>query len=287
LPPSRSRLAIALAIVGLTALVAVLLVSMRRGDERSTRGGTAAPSTVPSPSVSSPPVSSPTASGREQVRLSGKIAALHRVVDTVPGGPQGTVATFNGGTVTSVTEDGNPFLRFPSDHCNAAPCPQAVVQLPGRLAPGNRPFSFGADVRLAGPPSPNAGMNVFQSGVAAEGASQWKLQIDYGHAACRWSDGTKTVLAPEHKRDPKFALEPGRWYTVRCERTASGEYTITIRPRGSTDVVATASIPDPGLAPIVPKEKLTIGGKNIGPDRSDAQTDQFHGDLDEIVYSVG
>jgi hypothetical protein len=206
------------------------------------------------------------------------------VLDTGTSHEAGHVTSLNGGAVKSVTDGGDTFLRFPAAVCRSAPCPQAVVDLPTPLAPGAAPFSFGGDVRLTTAAAPDAGMNVFQQGLAGKGAGQWKLQLDYGHPSCRFSDGNTAVLVPQRLHDPAFKLAVGQWYTIRCARTAADTFTITVTRRGSATPVAAATR-TARLGAISPKGTPTIGGKNNGADRTDLQTDQYHDDLTNIWWS--
>jgi hypothetical protein len=84
------------------------------------------------------------------------------------------------------------------------------------LTPGDGMFSFGADVRLTAPPSAVAGMNVLQFGAAAAGLSRWKVQVDSGRPACRWSDGTAVMLLIAD-----VTLSVGTWYRVRRDYSRS------------------------------------------------------------------
>ena len=112
--------------------------------------------------------------------------------------------------------------------CDVVPCPQAIIQpvrtvtlVPGDGGEGR--FVFGSDIRPTEPPSPAAGMNVFQFGAAGAGLSQWKLQVDYGRPSCRWSDGTRVVLLPAGPDGFQFAV--GRspvLFQIRVDDPATG-----------------------------------------------------------------
>ncbi|MCA2217379.1 hypothetical protein [Jidongwangia harbinensis] len=197
----------------------------------------------------------------------------------------GTVSTGGGGTVTSVPgPDGDPFLRFPGGHCTTVPCPQAIIQ-PTRtvtLVPGEGRFVFGADIRLTEPPSPDAGMNVFQYGAAGAGLSQWKLQVDYGRPSCRWADGTRAVLLPAGADDFQFTV--GRWYRVTCIRLSPVLFQIRVDDRETGRQVLPPAQQTGPLDDILPSGAVVIGGKRIRPGQADVDTDQFHGDLDTIEF---
>lgn len=278
---TRAQVGIAVAIAALLALTGWLIATLPSRDTPSPR--TAPP---PSSAGSQPPAPTPSPGApavQDRIRLAGAMQGSS-VVNSGSAQEPGHVTSLNGGAVRSVTEGGDTFLRFPATVCRTAPCPQVVVELPTALEPGNGPFSFGADVRLTKPADPGTGMNVFQQGLAAKGTGQWKLQLDYGHPSCRFSDGQSVVLVPQKLHDPAFKLEVGAWYSVRCARTASDTFSITVTRRGSSTPAATATHTAP-LGAITPKGTPTIGGKNIGADRTDLQTDQYHDDLANIWWS--
>jgi hypothetical protein len=219
-----------------------------------------------------------------ELKDAGRVADATQVLDSSGNGLHGTVRTAGGGAVTSVTgPDGDPFLRFPGGSCTDAPCPQAVIQPASSepLVPDGQ-FTFGADIRLTEPPSRAAGMNVFQFGAAADGVSQWKLQVDYGRPACRWSDGTRTVLLAAGDDDFRFAV--GQWYRVSCVRLSPTSFQIRVHDRET----GRAAVP-PGqhtgrLDDILPSGAVVIGGKRVDADQTDVDTDQFHGDLDTVEF---
>jgi hypothetical protein len=227
--------------------------------------------------------------GDIEMRYAGGMLDPARVADSSGKGLHGIVSTGGGGTVTSVRPPGeDAFLRFPGGSCAVAPpCPQAIITPAGSttLVPGDQGrarFVYGADIRLTEPPSPVAGMNVFQFGAAADGISQWKLQVDGGRPSCRWSDGTTAVLLPAGRAG--FALSIDRWYRVSCWRLSRSVFQIRV-----DDLATGRQILPPGVAVadmdgIVPSGQAVIGGKRIRASQSDVDTDQFHGDLDNIVF---
>ena len=143
-------------------------------------------------------------------------------------------------------------------------------------------FAFGADIRLTEEPSPAAGMNVFQFGAAGAGLSQWKLQVDYGRPSCRWSDGTTAVLLMGG--EPRSRLPIGVWYRVRCARLSPVLFEIQILDRASGELFGPPVQQFAAVGPIRPTGTVAIGGKRIRDTQSDVDTDQFHGDLDEIFF---
>jgi len=226
---------------------------------------------------------------RVQLWYTGDLLGPALVADASPHGVHGAVLTGGGGSVTSVVDlSGARYLRFPGGSCLVPPCPQAIVQ-PVRsdtLVPdedGAGRFSFGADARLTEEPSPAAGMNVFQYGAAAAGLSQWKLQLDYGRPSCRWSDGTTVVLLMAG--DDGYRLSPGTWYRIRCARLSPVLFEIRVLdPRTGAAVVPPAHRVA-SVGPILPTGTVVIGGKRIRDTQSDVDTDQFHGDLDNIYFA--
>jgi hypothetical protein len=220
-----------------------------------------------------------------QVLYRGDLRTPQTVADSSWHNLDGAIETGGGGSVTSVVGSRRArFLRFPGGSCAVAPCPQAIVRPASgtTLVPddnGAGTFSFGADIRLAEPPSTVAGMNVFQYGAAGAGLSQWKLQVDSGRPSCRWSDGTAVVLLPV-----ELALAPGTWYRVRCTRLGPSLFETRVSdPRNDRPVVPPAR-QVLAMGPILPAGSPVIAGKRINAAQSDVDTDQFHGDLDDIYF---
>jgi hypothetical protein len=226
--------------------------------------------------------------GGLQVLYRGDLAAPDLVADSTAHSLHGAIAGGGGGTVTSVSGPRHTrFLRFPGGSCPAAPCPQAIVRPAGSttLVPGDAGagrFSFGADIRLTEPPSTVAGMNVFQFGAAGAGLSQWKLQVDYGRPSCRWSDGTTVLLLPAG--GPEFTLQAGTWYRVRCTRLGADLFETRVSHALTGRPVVPPSRQVLAMGPILPAGTTVIGGKRINATQSDVDTDQFHGDLDDISF---
>nr|WP_296077043.1 hypothetical protein [uncultured Actinoplanes sp.] len=246
---------------------------------RSSVGALCAVFLAATPAAAAPPA------GELQLRYEGELAGPARVADSSGNGLDGDIVTGGGGAVTSVTEPGgNRILRFPGGSCTTTGCPQAIVR-PVRtvtLAPGEGRFVYGADIRLTEPPSPDAGMNVFQFGAAAAGVSQWKLQVDYGRPSCRWSDGTKFVLLPAGDAD--FTFTVGRWYRVTCIRLSPVQFQIRVDDPVTGRQVLPPAHQVSRLEDILPSGAVVIGGKRINPAQNDVDTDQFHGDLDNIEF---
>jgi hypothetical protein len=232
-----------------------------------------------SPATAAPPP------GEPELRYLGDLTASGRVADSSGKNLHGDILAGTGGTVTSLAEpDGDRFLRFPGGSCTAAPCPQAIIRPASTvtLAPGDAGegrFVFGADIRLTEPPSGAAGQNVFQFGAAGAGISQWKMQVDGGRPSCRWSDGTEFVLLPAN-----VTLAVGTWYRVICVRLSPVLFQIRVHdPATGRQLVPPAQQTGP-LQDILPSGAVVIGGKRVNAAQNDVDTDQFHGDLDNIEF---
>jgi hypothetical protein len=211
------------------------------------------------------------------------------VADSSGKGLHGAILTGGGGTITSVAApDGNTFLRFPGGSCTVAPpCPQAIIAPATNLTlvpgdEGTSRFVFAASIRLTEPPSPDAGMNVFQFGAAAAGVSQWKLQVDYGRPSCRWSDGTTAVLLPAG--DPGFTFALDRWYRISCWRLSPVLFQIRVDDPVTGQQILPPTNAVGQLTGILPSGQVVIGGKRIRATQSDVDTDQLHGDLDDVEF---
>lgn len=226
--------------------------------------------------------------GDLELYYAGEMLDAAHVADSSGKGVHGVVLTGGGGSVTSVpAPDGGTFLRFPGGSCTSVPCPQAIIAPTASITlvpsdEGRSAFVFAADIRLTEPPSEGAGMNVFQFGAAAAGVSQWKLQVDYGRPSCRWSDGTTAVLLPAGRED--FALSIGRWYRVSCWRLSPVLFQIRIDdPQAGRQIVPPTHATG-RLSGILPSGQVVIGGKRIRATQTDVDTDQLHGDLDNIEF---
>ncbi len=227
----------------------------------------------------------PSTAGRAaEVRYDGAMLAPGLVADRTHHARHAGVVTANGGQVVSLSEGGERFLRFPPGSCPAPPCPQAVVQPAASQAltplEGTGRFSFGAAVRLTSAPPSGAGMNVWQYGLAGPGHGQWKLQVDDGYASCRWSDGTAVVLLPARA----YRLAVGRWHLVRCARLSRTLFEIRVLDRATRALIVPPVHTVAPMGRIRPHGLPTIGGKRVRPDQTDAQTDQFRGDLDDVHF---
>jgi hypothetical protein len=230
--------------------------------------------------------------GDLELFYAGALLDPTHVADSSGKGLHGVIVTGGGGSVTSqIGPDGDAFLRFPGGSCTVVqesqPCPQAIVAPAASITlvpsdSGTSRFVYAADIRLTEPPSADAGMNVFQFGAAAAGVSQWKLQVDYGRPSCRWSDGTTVVLLPAGDEDFLFTI--GRWYRVSCWRLSPVLFQIRVDDPETGHQVLPPKHTVGKLNGILPAGQVVIGGKRIRATQSDVDTDQFHGDLDNIEF---
>ncbi|WP_156326173.1 hypothetical protein [Nonomuraea sp. SBT364] len=214
-----------------------------------------------------------------ELRYTGAMISPVVVADSTRHARHGDVLSAGGGRLLA---PGGAFLRFPAGPCHAPPCPQAIVvpRAPGRLG-GPGPFAFGAAVRLTAEPSRAAGMNVWQYGLAGPGHAQWKLQVDGGVPTCRWSDGAGVVLV----RPGTLRLRVGRWYVLRCARVSPVLFELRVLDRGTGAPVVAPAYEVGKLGAIQPQGMPTIGGKRVDSGQDDRQTDQFHGDLDDVYFA--
>ncbi len=230
---------------------------------------------------------------REEFRYTGEINGT-TVLDASGSGNDGMILTAGGGQLVTANDAGidGAFLRFPPEPCGAAPCPRAVVKptRPDALAPGDDgqgSFAFGAKLRLRLPAPQDAGMNIMQRGFAQAGTSQWKLQVDRGQPQCRWSDGNGVVLLPEQGTAP-FTLQVDTWYDSTCSRLPDGSFELRVSDaRGAP--VAPVQRAVSALGSILPSGDVVIGSKtrSVAQPAIDAQTDQLHGDLDDVFFRSG
>ncbi|MEU4620309.1 hypothetical protein AB0G04_10080 [Actinoplanes sp. NPDC023801] len=235
--------------------------------------------------VTATPAAAAPPPGETELRYLGDLTAAGQVADSSGKGLHGNILIGTGGTVTPVTDPGgNRFLRFPGGSCTTAPCPQAIIRPAGTvsLVPGDAGegrFVFGADIRLTELPSAAAGQNVFQFGAAGVGVSQWKMQVDGGRPSCRWSDGTEFVLLPAN-----LTLSVGTWYRVTCVRLSPVLFQIRVHDPVTGRQLAPPAQRTGPLQDILPSGAVVIGGKRVNAAQSDVDTDQFHGDLDNIEF---
>lgn len=172
-------------------------------------------------------------------------------------------------------------LSFPV-YSGAATYPRAVLRVDAQdgasdpFSPGARDFTFGASFKLdelsTGTEVDN-GDNLIQRGTSGQ-ATLMKLEIDGLKAAC-----TLRAEGDELRVVGRESVQPGRWYSVRCERDGD-RVGVTLTSAGESPGQATTTWGEgfSGSLDFDPSVGLAIGGK-IGADGQligDA-TDQFNG----------
>ncbi|MGC3994501.1 MAG: hypothetical protein QM779_10405 [Propionicimonas sp.] len=194
-------------------------------------------------------------------------------------------ASVFGGKLQLVTHGEGKAVEFPS--FSSAENPPGLVliatgegdQLPD---PGERDFSFGADVLLHSDAADaeDNGDNVIQRGLAAD-PTQFKLQVDHGVPSCVVAGDGGRVIAKGHKLDSEV------WYSLACARTGD-TLVLTVTRGDSSDLPATASGSGPIGAvtidadrPVSMGRKVTAWGEPVVN-----QPDQFNGVMDAVWVSI-
>lgn len=257
------------------------------GDGESTRA------TVPAPDeTSSEPLEVPRVRQHpEQVMLlyfqrgRGAGGVLDRVENAGEADLVVGQSTYGGGAVRSVPALYGQGARFPAYADSGAEFAMLRVENAGvsdALSPGERDFSFGADVYMDDVTSGSAtddGDNLIQRG-HFEGATQYKLQFDGGRPSCRVEG-----LAGEVIVEAERALEPEEWYRVRCTRreTYLRLEVSVLTEEGIDDWVTASRLGRTGPVVMPRSTALSVGGK-LAEDGSviPASTDQFNGVVDRV-----
>ncbi len=181
--------------------------------------------------------------------------------------------------------DGGHAVRFPA-YTGAAKAPAAVLvaadQSDGTLDPGDDDFTFGASFSLdeesSGSEADN-GDNLVQRGTF-DSPGQFKIQLDHGVPSCRILGDAGEVFV---KADGP--VDPGSWYAVSCERTASA---VTLKVKSFDGGAGEGTWEESGPTGAITLQglPLTIGGK-AGPDGTPvASADQFNGAVDDVFLSM-
>jgi hypothetical protein len=198
------------------------------------------------------------------------------------------------GNITPTSDATMPtYLAFPpppagATSCTTAPCAHGVVMPVDStsLRPTASAFAFGSTVRLNTQASATAGMNLIQRGIAVKFEPQWKAQLDYGYASCRWSDGFHTLVVGG-RDSGQLPLRIGSWYAINCAQLSPTTFTETVTDLAAGADVVTATVTTPyAMGGIAPAGPVTIGSKTLtaGLDR---KVDQFHGDMTDIFVRDG
>lgn len=221
------------------------------------------------------------------VHVAGTVDVVTKVVSS--GGGRVRVEAVEAG------DAGDRAARFPSfDAAPGAPASAVLVKSGGTndgLDPGERDFTFGADVRLdessesdtAG--SADNGNNVLQRGLYLDPA-QYKLQVDHGFASCRvaGSEGALDVRS-------KVEIRPGVWYRLACARSGDS-LTMTadeLTPKGFENVDHQVSHGDTGRVRTGSRSEFLSVGAKVGRDGTipTGSTDQFNGLVATVFVTIG
>lgn len=175
-----------------------------------------------------------------------------------------------------------------------APAPRAAVVVTPHgttdgLDPGTGPLEFGADVVLdattakVASGSVDDGDNLVQRGLWNDPA-QWKLELDRHRPTCRIKgrSGTVTVSA-------STAMEPGRWYRVRCRRQGSTVRLVLSWWRSDGSMVAQTWEAQGATGDLQPASRSTpvsAGGKVGASGQLDPDTDQCNARIDDVVVRL-
>jgi hypothetical protein len=166
----------------------------------------------------------------------------------------------------------SPAVKFPAPGAG-----RAVIQVPdaAHLDPGTADFTLTALVKLTAD-EVSAGANVVQKGTfGGTTGGQWKLQVDGGVPSCRIAglrDGVEVAAMAVWSG----SIAGTGWKFIECKR------------RGAVLSVNVATSATPVPAPedatmdITSSAKVFIGAKGTG-----TNNDQFHGAVDNVVFSVG
>ncbi|MFG2053483.1 LamG-like jellyroll fold domain-containing protein [Micromonospora sp. NPDC048930] len=193
--------------------------------------------------------------------------------DVATPGDSGCIAVSDPGSISRATRPNgtgsSPALAFPASG-------SAVIQVPDapNLNPGSLDFTISAMVKLSSG-QVTAGANLVQKGFYSENSSQWKLQVDNGVPACRiagFRNGSWTGIL----LSSKISIADQGWTFVQCKRRGT---VLSITVGANPSVTA----PEDASMDISNTSKVTVGAKGSGL----TNNDQFRGELDNAVFSVG
>lgn len=148
----------------------------------------------------------------------------------------------------------------------------------GDFSPGDRPFRFGAEVRVD--TRVQGGANVIQRGFFD--TPQWKLQLDEGRNLCMINGAQGRTTA---QLDREIPIGDGTFYRLDCKVT-----TDTVRFRvydtETGDVIRDKAVPNESGPVRFPnaEQKVQVGGKVLADGTLD---DLFPGAIDKAYYWIG
>lgn len=161
----------------------------------------------------------------------------------------------------------SPAIKFPEPASGTA---MLRVKHSPRLNPGTADFTISAMVRLT-EDQRSAGANLVQKGTFNTSGGQWKLQLDSGVPSCRvaGTGGSPLIVSWGD------SIAGDGWKFVECKRRGA---VLSVNVANGTPVTATGD----ASVDITNTSDVTIGAKGTG-----SNNDQFHGEIDNVVFSVG
>jgi len=166
----------------------------------------------------------------------------------------------------------SPAVRFPAPGAG-----KAVIQVPdaAHLDPGTADFTLTAMVKLNAD-EVSAGANVVQKGTfGGTTGGQWKLQVDGGVPSCRIA-GVQNGLEVDAMATWSGSIAGAGWKFIECKRRGA---VLSINVANSATPV---DAPQDATMDITSSAKVFVGAKGTG-----TNNDQFHGAVDNVVFSVG
>ncbi|NES15251.1 MULTISPECIES: LamG-like jellyroll fold domain-containing protein [Micromonospora] len=193
--------------------------------------------------------------------------------DVATPGDSGCIAVSDPGSISRATRPngtgGSPALAFPA-------AGSAVIQVPdaANLNPGTQDFTISVLVKLTAG-QVTAGANLVQKGFYSKTGSQWKLQADNGIPGCRIA-GFRDGVWTEALVSSGVSIADQGWTFVQCKRRGTVlSITVGAHPAVPFDGDASMDVSN--------TSKVTIGAKGAGL----SNNDQFRGELDNAVFSLG
>ncbi|SCE71946.1 LamG-like jellyroll fold domain-containing protein [Micromonospora mirobrigensis] len=193
--------------------------------------------------------------------------------DVATPGDSGCIAVSAPGSISRATRPSgtgtSPALAFPASG-------SAVIQVPdaANLNPGTQDFTISALVKITSG-QVTSGANLVQKGLFADPA-QWKLQLDGGKPGCRIAglNSQGTAATPVLITADASIADQG-WKFVQCKRRGDVLSLIV-----GADTVRTATGATMNISSTA---KVNIGAKGPGL----TNNDQFRGELDNAIFSIG
>jgi hypothetical protein len=188
----------------------------------------------------------------------------------------GCIAVAGTGSVSRVQRPSgagtSPAVKFPAPGAG-----KAVIQVSdaAHLDPGTADFTLTALVKL-NTDEVSAGANVVQKGTfGGTTGGQWKLQVDGGVPSCRIA-GVDNGLAVDAMATWSGSIAGAGWKFIECKRRGA---VLSINVANSATPV---NAPQNATMDITSSAKVFVGAKGTG-----TNNDQFHGAVDNVVFSVG